>query len=136
MNIKKYAYVVFIYLAGIVSWLVLFSILQSRCIINIPLAIDSLWLDKLNEDLVKNMNSAIAFDASDYGCDSRLIYTAQYYANGMNGESENMNLTNAIDIKSWKEIESDSTTITYIDSSYKYVLYHNSDGINMRVFRK
>jgi hypothetical protein len=136
MNIKKYVYVVFIYLTGTICWLVLFSILQSRCIINVPLAIDSLWLDKLNENLVKSMSGDIAFDASDYGCDSRLIYTAQYYANGMNGESEKMKLADAVDIKSWKEIESDSTTTTYIDSYYRYVLYHNSDGINMRIFRK
>ncbi|VAW68252.1 hypothetical protein MNBD_GAMMA09-1764 [hydrothermal vent metagenome] len=131
-NISKFLFYVF----GGACWFILLGILQARCIVNIPLYIDSLWVKPIGEGLVKNVIGATAFRVEGYGCEDQLIFVAQYYPNGMDGKTQIKSLASIVDVESWKKIESDTISTTYIDNSYKYVLFQTSDGVHMKVFQK
>ncbi len=135
MTMKK-LYPVISIIFGSVAWLLLFGLLRLLCVVNIPLFLDSLWVEEVEEGLVRNIVGEIAFQADGYGCEDRLIFNAPFYPDGMNGDSESRSLTQMIDLSSWQRIGSDSLSTTYADNSYRYVLYHTSDEINMRIFLK
>lgn len=124
------------YVFGGVCWFALLGILQAFCIVNIPKHIDGLWVTTVGEDLVENLIGATAFSVDGYGCDDQLIFVAQYYLDGTDEKSETRSLDELIDIASWKKIESDTVSTTYIDNFHKYILLQNSDGIHMKVFKK
>jgi hypothetical protein len=126
------------YFLGAIVWLVVFSILQRFCVINIPWHIENLWTEQISKDFVKNMAGEVALHATptDYHCGFRFIYTAKYYPNGVGNNYELVSLTDIVDIDSWKEIESSPASTTYADKSHKLVLYNNSDGIYLGVFDK
>lgn len=135
---SKYGYlnISFSYAFGTACWLLLFAILKWSCTGDIIKKIDSLWLKKIDNDLVVNLIGDLAFHAEYYDCDEQFIYTAHYYPNGMDGKYKVSRLTNTIDIGSWKTIDSDTISTTYIDKSFKYIVYRTSDGIYMRIFQK
>jgi len=134
--LKKYISFVFLYVLGTLCWLLLFSALQSRCITNVPLLLDGLWTKELSENFVQGITGAIAFRIQNYGCGNKYIYTARYYPNGVSGEYETKTLTSIVNLNTWKEISSDTTSTTYVDAKYKYILNSTSDGVFIRIFDK
>ncbi len=121
---------------GALVWLVVFSVLQRFGIINIPWHIEKMWTDQISKNFVKILMGEVAFHASpgDYNCEYRFIYTARYYPNGVGNDYERVSLTDLVDLDSWKEIEGDAVSTTYLDKSHKFILYNNSDGVYMGVF--
>jgi hypothetical protein len=124
------------YFFGALLWMVLISLLKLYCIVNVPLLVEGLWTEKINEYFVKNLMSAIAFDASDSWCDGRYIYTARYYPGGQDDMHETKSLSSMVDIGSWEKVKEASSTTTYQDNNYRYVLHNVSDGIFMEIFDK
>lgn len=126
------------YFCGALLWMVFISLLKLYCIVNVPLLVEGLWTEKVNEYLVKNLTGAIAFDASESWCEGRYIYTARYYPGGQDDMHETKPLSSMVDITSWEKVEkaSDTTTTTFVDNKYKYVLHYVSDGIFMEIFDK
>lgn len=133
---KKYLKMFFAYLAGILFWLVLISVLQARCVLNVPLLMDGLWTKQINDDLVTNLVGSVAYRASGFGCDNKLIYLVRYYPDGIGGSYQNISLTSLVDADSWHEVSSDRISITYQDKNHKYILYSTSDEIFMGVYNK
>lgn len=133
---KKYLKTLVAYLAGVLIWLVLISVLQVRCVLNLPLLIDELWTSQINNELVTNLIGEIAYQVDASDCDGKLIYLARYYPDGVDGEYQHRTLTSMVDASSWQEVSSDSISMTYVDNRYRYVLYSTSDGIQMKVFDK
>ncbi|MCP4495037.1 MAG: hypothetical protein GY820_48210 [Gammaproteobacteria bacterium] len=131
-NISNFVFYIF----GGACWFMLFGILQSSCIVDIPLYIDRLWIKPIGNGLVKNLIGTTAFHAEGYQCEDKLIFVAQYYPHGMGQKSESRSLDSIIDIRSWEEIKSDTISNTYVDNSYKYVLFQTSDGVHMKVSQK
>lgn len=131
-NISKF----FFYIVGGICWFVLLGILQSTCILNMSLHIDALWVKPVGDNLVKNLIGATAFRVEGYGCEDKLIFVAPYYANGMNDKPQIKSLAKLIDLKTWKKLESDTVSTTYIDNLHSYVLFQNSDGVNMKIYKK
>ena len=123
-----------LYTAGSLAWIIIFFSLKAWCIIDIPLLIDGLWTSGINNQLVRNLSNSIAFRTRITECDDKYIFTARYYPDGVSGNFETRPLTSTVDIPSWKELESDSISTTYVDIRHKYVVYNTSDGIYMRVF--
>jgi len=126
----------FSYAMGVVCWLMLFAALKWHCTADILKTIDSLWLKKAGDGLVINLLGNLAFHADDYDCEEQFIYSAHYYPNGMDGEYKISNLTDTIDMVSWKKVDSDAISTTYVDKSFKYIVYSTSDGVYMRIFQK
>ena len=133
---SRYFRAISIYIIGVVLWLVLVSVLRLNCIVDIPLFIDSLWTKPSGEHLVVGLTGAIGFRVELDECETKLIYTARYYPDGMTGNYLTKNLTDIMDIDTLEEIASDNTSTTYADSSFKYVVYRTSDGASMRIFDK
>ena len=135
--IKKYLLTGGSYLAGALSWFVLLIVLQANCIANVTNYIDGLWTKEINDDLIENIMGSVAYKTGGFDCEDNYIYVARYYAgNGVSGEFEIKPLTVFVDSASWKYIEADTTTTTYEDNRYRYILYKFSDEISMRVFDK
>ena len=126
----------FLYAFGAMCWFVLLGIMQSRCILNIPSYIDSLWVKPVGEGLVKNLMGATAFHAVGYQCEDKLIFVAKYYPDGVGDDYQMRSLSGMVDVDSWKKIKSDTVSTTYADNSHEYVLFQNSDGVHMKVFQK
>jgi hypothetical protein len=133
---RKYIKPVIIYLLGTMFWMVFISFLELTCTLNFTTLVDGLWTEKLNEYFVENLTGVIAFDASNYGCDGRYIYTAKYYPGDQYETSESKALSSVVDIDSWQKVDRSSGTTTYIDSNYKYVVKQTSDGVTMEIFDK
>ena len=133
---KKYIKTAIIYFLGVVFWMVFISVLELTCALNVTTLVDGLWAKKINEYFVENLTGAIAFDASNYGCDGRYIYAAKYYPGDQYRTSESKSLSSVVDMGSWKKVERSSGTTTYIDSNYKYVVKQTSDGVIMEIFDK
>lgn len=129
----KYSLAVLKYLAGVLAWLVLFGALKIYGIFNLYYAIDGLWTHKISEDLVKNLLGEYAFHVYGTGYDDKYIYGVEYY---QNGTFRIVSLSSLLDPKSFKQVERRSTTITYTDKKYKYVLHHISDGVFLRAHDK
>jgi hypothetical protein len=132
--IKKYITTGLLYTAGSLTWIIIFFSLKAWCVVDIPLLADGLWTTRINDQLVKNLTNSIAFRTQNMNCDDKYIFTAKYYQEGVSGNFETRPLTSIVDIPSWKELESDSISTTYVDIRHKYVVYNTSDGIYMRVF--
>ncbi len=133
---KKYIKPVIIYLLGVMLWMVFISVLELTCTLKVTTLVDGLWTKKLNEYFVENLAGAIAFDASNYGCDGRYIYMAKYYPGDQYETSKSKSLSSVVDIDSWRKVDRSSGTTTYIDSNYKYVVKQTSDGVTMEIFDK
>ena len=124
------------YFFGALLWMVFISLLKLYCIVNVPLLVEGLWTEKVNDYFIKNLTGAIAFDASQSWCEGRYIYTARYYPGGQDDMHETKSLSSMVDIESWEEVEKSAETTTYMDKKYKYVLHYVSDGIFMEIFNK
>lgn len=133
---RKYIKPIILYFSGVVFWVVLISIIELTCTLKVTTLVDGLWTKKLNEYFVENISGAIAFDASNYGCDGRYIFAAKYYPGDQYITSESKTLSSVVDMDSWKKVERSSGTTTYIDSNYKYVVKQTSDGVTMEIFDK
>ncbi len=133
---KNYIKTVILYTFGVLAWFIIISMLKHSCIVNIPFIIDGLWTKEINEYFVENLTGSIAFKADQYGCDNTYIQIANHYLDGMSGEYESKPLNSIIDISSFKELESDTISITYGDIDHTYVLYKTSDGVYMNIFNK
>jgi hypothetical protein len=133
---KEYLKTIFAYLAGILLWVVLISVLQTRCILNIPLLVDGLWVKQIKGELVTNLVGSVAYKTSGLGCENKLIYLVRYYPDGVGGSYQNTTLTSLVDTDSWHEVSSDTISTTYQDKNHKYILYGTSDEIFMGVYDK
>lgn len=133
---KKYITNGLLYAAGSLTWIVIFFALKAWCMVDIPLLVDGLWTTRINDQLVKNLTNSIAFRTRIIPCDDKYIFTARYYPDGVSGNYAPKTLTSIIDLPSWKELETDNISTTYIDTKHKYVVYSTSDGIYMRIFDK
>lgn len=134
--IIKYLKIAVSYLFGALLWMVLISLFKLYCIVNVPLLVEGLWTEEVNEHFVENLTGAIAFDASESWCQGRYIYTARYYPGGRDDRHETRSLSSMVDIESWKKVEKDATTTTYADKNYRYELHSVSDGMFMEIFDK
>lgn len=135
--IKKWNGATFIsYAFGGACWFLLLGISQVSCIANIPFFIDSLWVKPVADGLVSNLIGAIAVSAEGYPCEDALIFVAQFYPDGVGSNPQMKSLSSIVDIESWKKIESDTISTTYIDNSYKYILFQTSDGVDLKVYKK
>lgn len=137
----RYGRILLAYGAGILCWYVIFGFLKLNCIYNVQFNVDSLWVTKIHEGLVKNVIGDVAYRSSpaDGGrqCDDAILYVVRYYPNiGDDENVESRSLSSMVDAQSWRKIESDSTTVTYIDIKHKYVLHRNSDGAHISVYDK
>ncbi len=133
---KKYLKIFLSYMAGILFWMVLISVLQTRCILNIPLLVDGLWAKQIKGELVTNLVGSVAYKTSGFGCENKLIYLVRYYPDGVGGSYQNVSLTSLVDVDSWREVSSDTISTTYQDKNHKYILYSTSDEIFMGVYDK
>jgi hypothetical protein len=124
------------YALGILCWMVLISVLKLACIVNIPFFVDGLWTKEIHENFVENLSGEIAFRADTFGCEDAYLYTANYYPHGVSDTFETKTLTSVVDISTWKTVGEDNISTTYVDENYKYVLYHTSDGVFIRIFDK
>ncbi len=109
-------------------WLIVFGVLQYQCIFDITSPIDSLWLKNLHDDLVENVIGKIALHVQAGRCVDRYLYTVRYHPSRMDIEGEIRSLTSLVDVATWREIESGSISVTYLDSKHRYELYITSDG--------
>ena len=123
-----------LYAAGLLGWLIIFFSLKTYCIIDIYLLVDGLWTTRINDELVENLTNSIAYRTQNIDCDNVYIFTARYYPDGVDGNPEIKSLTSMIDIKSWKETDSDTISTTYTDSKHEYVVFKTSDGNYMSVY--
>jgi hypothetical protein len=105
-------------------------------VVDVPLFIDSLWIKQADDNLVVGLTGAIGFHAEFGDCEAKLIYTARYYPDGMTDDYQTKSLTDLVDVGTWEISTSDNISTTYVDSSYKYVVYHTSDDIYMGIFDK
>lgn len=133
---KKYLKTLFAYLAGVLFWAALISVLQARCILNVPLLVDGLWTKQTKSELVTNLVGSVAYKASGFGCESKFIYLVRYYPDGVGGSYQNTTLTSLVDTDSWHKVSSDTISTTYQDKNHKYILYSTSDEIFMGVYDK
>lgn len=133
---KKYFKRIIYYAFGALCWIVLISILKLACVINIPFIIDGLWAKEVQDDFTENIVGEIAFRADKFGCENTFLYTAKYYPQGVSDNYETKTLTSVVDINSWKAIAEDNISATFVDNNFKYVLYHTSDGVFIRIFDK
>jgi hypothetical protein len=133
---KKFIKPVINYFLGVMFWMVFISALELTCTLKVSTLIEGLWTKKLNQNFVENLAGVIAFDASNYGCDGRYIYTAKYYPGDQYETSESRSLSSVVDIDSWKKVYRSSGRTTYMDSNYKYVVKQTSDGVTMEIFDK
>ena len=134
--VKKYIKLILAYAFGALCWIVLISILKLTCIINIPWLVDGLWAKDIHENFIENLTGGIAFRADKFGCENAYLYTANYYPQGVGDTFETKTLTSVVDPNSWKAVGEDNISTTYVDKNYKYVLYHTSDGVFIRIFNK
>ena len=131
---RKYIIHGLLYAAGSLSWIVIFALLRVYCIVDLYLLTDGLWTTKIHSEFVENLTHSIAFHANNFDCDNTYIFTVRYYPDEASEDFEMKSLTSMVDIASWKELESDSISTSYIDNKYRYVLYNTSDGIYMSAF--
>lgn len=134
--VKKYIRIIASYALGALCWIVLISVLKLACIVNIPLFVDGLWTEEIHENFIRNLSGEIAFRADTFGCEDTYLYTANYNPHGVSDAFETKTLTSVVDIDTWKAVGEDTISTTYVDKHYKYVLYHTSDGVFIRIFDK
>jgi len=111
------------YGAGIVCWLIVFGYLQNKCIFSVNSVVDSLWATELHDDLIENVIGEVALHVSRGRCDNYYLFTVRYNPDGMDTEGATRSLTSLVDVKTWRETESDNITVTYADSKHRYRLY-------------
>ena len=136
MKSKRRLYLVLSCIIGGMSRILLLGVLRSFCILNVPFYMDNLWVKPIGEGLVKNLIGAIAFRMEGCGCDDKLIFVAPYHSSSGDDQVEMKSLSAVVDIATWRKIESDTISTTYIDKTNKYVLFQNSDGVNLKVFKQ
>lgn len=134
--VKKYVKHIVSHAIGTLCWIVVISVLKLTCIINIPWLVDGLWTKAIHENFVESLTGEIAFRADTFGCEDTYLYTANYYPQGVGDTYETKTLKSVVDLTSWKVVAEDNISKTYVDSTFKYVLYHTSDGVYMRIFDK
>ncbi len=123
------------YVFGVLCWLIIFGQLQSMCVFDIMSVIDSLWVKELHSGLVENAIGEVALHAEMGECD-RYIYMVKYHPSRMDVEGETRSLSALIDVSTWREVEHDSISVTFLDSEHKYVLYTTSDGEYIRAVNR
>jgi len=126
------------YIVGALLWISLFSLLKANDSVNVFSYIESLWNTRINNYFSKDLSGAIAFyrTEDEHYSQRTLLYTAKYYPNGPGSDYQLVSLADTVDFNSWSMTSMDTTTVTYTDKSYRYVLYNNSGGISMGVFDK
>ena len=116
------------YGTGVLCWLIVFGVLQNQCVFDITSVVDRLWGKNLHDDLVENVVGEIALHVQAGRCVDAYLYTVRYHPSRMDLEGEIRSLTSLVDVATWKEVEADSISVTYLDSKHKYKLYTTSDG--------
>ncbi|RYG18675.1 MAG: hypothetical protein EOO07_08435 [Chitinophagaceae bacterium] len=116
------------------GWIIFFKLLATYSPINIWAEIDSLWLSPSGENLATNLVGELAFHFEATSGEKRVMYTAPYYPDGLDGTTQTKRLSKTIDTASWQKTETDPLTTTYSDKQFKYVVYQDSNGIYMRIF--
>jgi hypothetical protein len=133
---KKHYWTFFKYLAGILLWFIVLSVLQAYCIWNGPRIIDGLWTEPINNQLTSNLIGSVAYRTSGMKCDDKFIYLVRYYPDDESEKYQSRSLSSLIDTGTWQHVSSDAVTTVFTDKSHQYILYNTSDGVYMKVFNK
>lgn len=116
------------------GWALAFTLISVLTPFNIWARIDGLWLTPAGEDLARNLAGTLAYHNKTPDGQIITLYTAPFYAQGVDTPQQTKQLNNTIDLGSWRKIGADTLTTTYADQQFKYVVYQDSNGVYMRIF--
>lgn len=124
------------YTLGVFLWFGLAALLRTTCWVDVYSFVDGIGMTVVNGDLTKNFVGEIALRVPGSRCGMTYVYSVSFDATRLDISGETRSLTSLVDVKTWREIGSDSTTVTYVDTKLKYVLHRASGDVYIRATNK